>query len=90
MNYEERRGKIRISKASGTAGSHSKGFRVALPPAWVRQMGLTDQNREIVLYFDGECITIRRTSSKMYVDFLIDTRAKKHNILILYFYNKRN
>ena len=87
MNHEERRGRIRVSKASGTAGPLSKGFRVALPPAWVRQMGLTEQDREIILQFDGECITIRRAGLERYEDLLVDARAKRHSILILYYYN---
>ena len=57
---EERKAKILINRAGGNAGAQSKGYRVALPSAWMKSLGITENDREVLLQFDGECITLRR------------------------------
>ena len=66
MSIEERKAKILINKAGGTAGADAKNYRVALPSAWINELGIDEESREVVLQFDGESITIRRAVSGGY------------------------
>lgn len=87
MILEERQAKILINKAGGTAGPKGKSYRVALPPVWARQLGVTENCRGVLLQFDGECITIRRAVTGAYADFLNAARNKRHDLLILHYYD---
>jgi len=72
VSIEQRKAKILINKAGGTAGADAKNYRVALPSAWINELGIDEESREVVLQFDGESITIRRAVSGGYSDF-VDT-----------------
>lgn len=87
MMLEERQSRVLINKAGGTAGPEGKSYRVALPPVWAKQLGITENSRELLLQFDGECITIRRMAAGEYADFLNAARDKKHDLLILHYYD---
>ena len=88
MEIQERKANILINKAGGTAGPEGKTYRVALPAVWVKQLGITEEDREVLLQFDGECITIRRTVPANYDDFIADARGRGHDLLILHFYDE--
>ena len=60
---ETRNGKISVSKAGGTAGNGAKTYKLSLPSAWVRALGLADGLRRVTLSFDGETITVRPEQS---------------------------
>ena len=78
---EERKAKILINRAGGNAGAHSKGYRVALPSAWMKSLGITENDREVLLQFDGECITLRRPGPSGYEAFLREARRQSHELL---------
>lgn len=87
MSIEQRKAKILINKAGGTAGADAKNYRVALPSAWINELGIDEESREVVLQFDGESITIRRAVSGGYSDFVDTARRHGHELLILHFYD---
>ncbi len=87
MEIQERKANILINKAGGTAGPEGKTYRVALPAVWVKQLGITEEDREVLLQFDGECIIIRRAAPTNYNDFMVDARSRGHDLLILHFYD---
>lgn len=87
MSIEERKAKILINKAGGTAGADAKNYRVALPSAWINELGIDEESREVVLQFDGESITIRRAVSGGYSDFVDTARRHGHELLVLHFYD---
>ena len=87
MALEERRAKILINKAGGTAGPEAKSYRVALPSAWMKALGIRENDREVTLQFDGESITIRRPSAPGYAAFLNSARGQGHDLLLLRFYD---
>ena len=62
---EERKAKILINRAGGNAGAHSKGYRVALPSAWMKSLGITENDREVLLQFDGARATTCSASTTM-------------------------
>lgn len=60
---ETRNAKLIINKSGGTASEKSKTYRVTIPNSWVEQLGISEENREIELSFDGTEITVRRKQS---------------------------
>ena len=84
---EERKAKILINRAGGNAGAQSKGYRVALPSAWMKSLGITENDREVLLQFDGECITLRRPGPSGYEAFLREARRQGHELLRLHYYD---
>ena len=69
MLHEERTANILINKAGGNAGPDAKGYRVALPSAWMKALGISEGSRTVTLQFDGESITIRRPAVSDYDGF---------------------
>ena len=61
---EKRGGRIITGRAGGTAGKNAMTYKVSLPSAWVREMGLSGEERQIELSFDGQRIILspRQTS----------------------------
>ena len=57
MLHEERTANILINKAGGNAGPDANGYRVALPSAWMKALGISEGSRTVTLQFDGESIT---------------------------------
>lgn len=58
---ETRKRRLMINKAGGTAGKDSVNYRVSLPAPWIKDMGLSEENRELKLEFDGEKIIIKKS-----------------------------
>lgn len=57
---ETRSAKLIVNKSGGTASEKSKTYRVTIPNSWVEQLGISEENREIELSFDGTEITVRQ------------------------------
>ena len=57
---EQRTAKVILAKAGGNASPNSYGCKVSLPKTWVDNMGITPEQREVTLSFDGDRITIER------------------------------
>ena len=57
---ESRNAKMVVNKS----GSGSNTFRVTLPSAWIREMGLSETERELKISFDGEKITIEKDTTE--------------------------
>ena len=87
MLHEERTANILINKAGGNAGPDANGYRVALPSAWMKDLGISEGSRTVTLQFDGESITIRRPAVSDYNVFLANARSSAHALLILYYYD---
>ena len=58
---EKRKVKIIKTKSGGTACGRAESFRLSLPTAWVKAMGLDLSSAELI--FDGEKIVIKRSMS---------------------------
>ncbi|WP_353096269.1 hypothetical protein [Tissierella praeacuta] len=57
---EVRKAKMIVNKS----GSGNSTFRATLPNSWIRQMGLNEDVRGLILEFDGEKITIRNSGEE--------------------------
>lgn len=60
---ERRLGNIIIHASGGTAGKGANTYKLTLPSAWVKEMGIDGSDREVELSFDGSSITIARRLS---------------------------
>ena len=58
----ERKARLVVNKSGGTGKGST--FRATLPTAWVRQMGLGEEARDIKLEFDGKEIKIKNERGK--------------------------
>lgn len=61
---ELRKGTMQTGKAGGTSGKDCKYYRAIVPPTWAKAIGITEEDREIELSFDGETIVIRKSKSE--------------------------
>lgn len=61
---ETRKRNIMINKAGGGSGPNTLNYRISLPAPWIREMGITEENREVEIKFDGENIIITKNNEK--------------------------
>lgn len=54
-----------INKAGGNSGAGSKTYRTTLPATWMKELGVSEADRELELTFDGEKIIIRKRLARM-------------------------
>lgn len=59
---EKKIAKVIFNKSGGTAGSGGITNRVTLPTTWIREMGITEKNRAVIIHFDekSKTITVRK------------------------------
>lgn len=82
---EKRVGNVIIQAPGGTASKNCSTYKVSLPSAWIKEMGITDGDRQIELTFDGTAITI---SKKLSLDaFICSGRSKGHKIYLFSYYD---
>lgn len=82
---ERRIAKVNISSAGETAASGAKTCKVTLPTTWMETMGITENQRELELSFDGTKITLSRRLSGL--EFAKRQRADGHEVRILRLYD---
>lgn len=82
---ERRIANIIIQAPGGTAAQNASTYKLSLPTNWVRELGITPENRQVVLSFDGKSITIsrRQTIEK----FLKEKCREGHTLLLLSYYD---
>ena len=82
---EKRIGNVIIQAPGGTASKNSSTYKVSLPSAWMKEMGITDRDRQIELNFDGTAITI---SKKLTFDAFVHSGSREgHKIVLLSYYD---
>lgn len=52
--------KVIFNRSGGTAGSGGITNRITIPTTWVKEMGITEEQREVNISFDGEKIIIEK------------------------------
>ena len=60
---ETRKCKISVGKPGGNASKNAKNYRLSLPSKWVQEMGVSPEERELRISFDGKRITIVKDES---------------------------
>lgn len=62
---EEKRARVIFNKSGGTAGSGGITNRITIPTTWVKEMGITEEQREVNISFDGEKIIIEKIKESL-------------------------
>ena len=57
--------KMKISKAGGNASSGSYKYMVVLPGSWVKEIGVTQEDREVFIEYKDDSILITKDCSKL-------------------------
>ena len=83
---ETRTANLIIGTSGGTAGGNATNFKLALPSTWIKEMGLTPEQRQVELRFDGASIVITR--KQPFAEFLEASRHAGHKILLLSCYSR--
>lgn len=83
---EKRKAKIIVGAAGGTAHKGSKTYKISLPSAWINELGLDENNRDIELVFDGEKIVVQPV--KTIDSFKKEKLNLKHDIREIEFFDK--
>lgn len=52
--------KVSFNKSGGTAGKGGITNRITIPTAWIKEMGIDSESREVIATFDGNKITIEK------------------------------
>lgn len=85
MFMEIRNGKIIVGAAGGTAGKNAKTYKVSLPSAWLCEMGISEDDREVCLSFDGQQIMIQKRLS--FEDFIKNKQRQNHELKLISYYD---
>lgn len=57
---EQRQLKVSCCKAGGNASKNALSYKLTLPVAWIKEMGIDSENREITATFDSDKIIIEK------------------------------
>lgn len=57
---EARHSNVYVGNPGGTASKNSKNYRIAIPSTWARAIGITPEDKAVVLSFDGKQIIIEK------------------------------
>lgn len=60
MTKDIKKAKIIFNKSGGTASKNGITNRVTIPTSWIQEMGVTQENREVILRFENGVITIKK------------------------------
>lgn len=58
MTVEERKLRVMFNKVGGNASKGAQSARITLPTKWVKDLGLSPENREAKTTYDGTKIII--------------------------------
>lgn len=79
---EIRNANIIIGSAGGNAGE-AVNYKISIPNQWANELGISRENKRVVISFDGERIIIEKP--KLLNEFLKEKRSKNHDVKILDF-----
>lgn len=57
---EQRKQRVTFAKPGGNASKGAVTPRITLPNVWMKEMDVTPEQREVIMTFDGEQITIHK------------------------------
>ena len=58
LNDNERKRNIIAVKAGGNSSKNSYNYKISLPSKWIHEMGLSHNNKECIIVFEGNKIII--------------------------------
>lgn len=60
MEKETRIINMMINKTGGNTGAETVGYKISIPSKWAKKMGITKEDRSLMVSFDGTKIEIER------------------------------
>ena len=57
MNVKRR---VMIQKAGGNSGKNSVNYKISLPAQMVKDLGITKENRSVILTYENDSIVIKK------------------------------
>lgn len=78
--------KVNFSRAGGTAGKDAQTCKVSLPISWLRELGINEEVRDMVLSFDRNCICIAPKCSGE--QFAAQKKALGHTVKRISYYDQ--
>lgn len=84
---EKRIVNVIIQAPGGTAAKNSSTYKLSLPSSWVKEMGISEENRQVEMKFDGTSITITKKLDMK--DFLQGAKKIGREILVLFYYDDK-
>ena len=82
---EKRIVNVIIQAPGGTAAKNANTYKISLPSSWVKEMGISKNDRQVELKFDGTSITI--TPKLIMQDFVCKAKKCGRKILMLSYYD---
>lgn len=84
---EKRTGRVMIHAPGGTASKGSYTYKLSLPSSWIKEIGITEDDREVELFFDGSTISISKKLSM--AEFINRGKQEKHILYLFLYYNEQ-
>lgn len=84
---EKRIVNVIIQAPGGTAAKNSSTYKLSLPSSWVKEMGISEENRQVEMKFDGTSITITKKLDMK--DFVQSAKKSGREILVLFYYDDK-
>ncbi len=56
---------IMINKAGGNSGANTKNYRVSIPADMIRELGVTEEDRSVILSCENGIITIKKINKTL-------------------------
>lgn len=60
QSQEVRKAKMLMGNPGGNAGKGASYYRVGIPPIWAQMMGVSSEDRDLLLTFDGKQVIIEK------------------------------
>jgi hypothetical protein len=60
INYQRSEKNATVTKASGNASQNSLKYQLNIPSQWAKEIGLTKEDKSILMEFDGVTISITK------------------------------
>jgi hypothetical protein len=82
---EKRIVNVIIQAPGGTAAKNSNTYKLSLPSSWVKEMGISEDDRQVEIKFDGTSITITKKLAMQ--EFIHRAKKRGQKILVLSYYD---
>lgn len=82
---EKRIANVIIQSPGGTAAKNSNTYKLSLPSSWVKEMGISREDRQVEIQFDGFSITITKKLDMQ--AFIQRANTQGHALVLLSYYD---
>ena len=64
FTQESRKARMLMGNPGGNAGKGASYYRVGIPPVWAQMMGVSSEDRDLLLTFDGQRVIVEKAKSE--------------------------